>query len=256
MNNSIRLSTLTVGAGAIASVLAQEAAPSPTAWKTTATLGAAITRGNSETLSVSGGVNTVKKWSQNELSFGAGFAYGEDKDSVTVSTINGFGQYNRMFSDRLFGFLRTDALHDDVSDIAYRVAISAGVGYYLVKNDKITLSVEAGPGYVFERIGAERAVCSGDVERYWDDRDYATIRFGEKFTWQITKTARFWQGVEYQPRIDDWSDYVLSAEAGIATKISEHLDLRLVAQDVYRSVPAAGRDENDFRLLGQIGYTF
>jgi len=256
MNNYIRITTLTLGASAIATLIAQDAAPNPTAWKTTATLGAALTRGNSETLSVSGGINTMKKWQQNELSFGSGFAYSEDKDSVTASTINGFGQYNRLFSDRLFGFGRVDALHDDVSDIAYRVTVSAGLGYYLIKNDKVTLTVEAGPGYVFERIAALRDMGSGYVQRYWDDRDYATIRFGEKFTWQITKTARFWQGVEYQPRVDDWSDYVITAEAGIATKISEHFDLRLVAQDTYRSVPAAGREENDFKLLGQIGYTF
>ncbi|NLH72987.1 MAG: DUF481 domain-containing protein [Verrucomicrobia bacterium] len=256
MNDYIRLTGIMVGFGALASLAAQEAAPNPTAWKTTATIGAALTRGNSETLSVSGGINTAKKWSQNELSFGTGFAYAEDKDSVTASTITGFGQYNRLFNERLFGFGRVDALHDDVSDIAYRASLSAGLGYYLIKNDKVTLTAEVGPGYVFERIGAEKVYPDGTVERYWDDRDYATIRFGEKFTWQITKTARFWQSLEYTPMIEDWSDYVINAEAGIATKISEHFDLRIVAQDTYRSVPAAGREENDFKLLGQIGYTF
>lgn len=249
------VSSLTLGVGALATLVAQDAPPNPTAWKTTATLGAVITRGNSETLSVSGGINTAKKWEQNELAFGAGFTYGEVEDSVTASVVNGFGQYNRLFSERLFGFGRVDALHDDIADIKYRVGLSAGLGYYLIKTEKVTLSAEVGPGYVMEEIGAYRPVGEG-CERYWDKRDYAVIRFGEKFTWQMTKNARIWQSLDYQPRLDDWSDYMINAEAGIATKISEHFDLRLVAQDTYRSVPAAGRDENDFKLLGAIGYTF
>ncbi|MCX8109563.1 MAG: DUF481 domain-containing protein, partial [Verrucomicrobiae bacterium] len=199
---------------------------------------------------------TQKKWPKDEVALGTGFAYGEDEDSVTASSINGFGQYNRMFSGRLFVFGRVDALHDDIADVAYRVALSAGLGYYILKTDRLTLTAEIGPGYVFERIGAERIGPGGTVQRYWDNRDYATIRFGEKFTWQITETARVWLAADYQPMVEDWSDYVVNAEAGIATRISEHLDLRLVAQDTYRSVPAAGRKENDFKLLAQIGYTF
>lgn len=256
VNNSIRLAALGVVLSAPTPLFAQENPPNPNTWKTTATIGAALTRGNSETLSVSGGINTQKNWDKNEVALGTGFAYAEDKDSVTASTINGFGQYNRLFSDRLFGFGRVDVLHDDVADIAYRIALSAGLGYYVVKTDKVTLTGEVGPGYIFERIGAERIGPGGTKEHYWDNRDYATIRFGEKFTWQMTQTARFWQTLEYQPMVEDWSDYVINAEAGIATKISEHFDLRLVAQDTYRSVPAAGRKENDFKLLAQIGYTF
>lgn len=48
----------------------------------------------------------------------------------------------------------------------------------------------------------------------------------------------------------------MTAELGIATKITEALDLRGVASDNYRSRPAPGRTENDFKLVASVGYTF
>lgn len=238
--------TLT-GLGLVALALpvgAQDAAAPKSTWKTTASLGAAMTRGNSDTVTANATLNSERKWAQNELLFGASATYGETDDTTTAANAAGFLQYNRLFSERLFGLVRVDALHDDVADIAYRLTFSAGAGYYLVKNDKITLSVEAGPGYVLEKY------------HHQDQREHATIRFGEKFTWQISKTARLWQSLDYAPKIDDWADYLLTAEIGIATKITESLDLRVVATDTYRSEPAPGRTENDFKLVAGVGYTF
>lgn len=213
-------------------------------WKTTASVGAALTRGNSDTVTATVTLNSERKWAQNEVFFGAGATYGETDDTTTAANAAGFLQYNRLINERLFGFVRVDALHDDVADIAYRLTFSAGAGCYLVKNDKFTLSLETGPGYVLEKY------------HHQDQRDYATIRFGEKFTWQISKTARLWQSLDYAPKIDDWADYLLTAEIGIATKITESLDLRVVATDNYRSEPAPGRTENDFKLVAGVGYTF
>lgn len=245
---SPHISSLTLsGLGLATMVLfagAQDAAPPKSTWKTTASVGAALTRGNSDTVTATATLNSERKWSQNEVFFGASTTYGETDDTTTAANAAGFLQYNRLFSERLFGLVRVDAFHDDVADIAYRLTFSAGAGYYLVKSDKITLSVEAGPGYVLEKY------------HHQDQHDYATIRFGEKFTWQISKTARLWQSLDYVPKIDDWADYLLTAEIGIATKITESLDLRVVATDNYRSEPAPGRTENDFKLVAGVGYTF
>ena len=49
---------------------------------------------------------------------------------------------------------------------------------------------------------------------------------------------------------------MLTAEAGIETDITNHLSLRVVAQDVYRSLPPEDRKENDFRLMAGVAYKF
>lgn len=240
-----------LGCGALASGISQLQAQDaetpkedPTRWKTTAAVAAALTRGNSETVSLSGSVDTLKKWSDNELGFGAGFVYGEDSDSVLASNATGYGQYNRLFSERLFGYGRVDVFHDDVASIAYRVTFSPGAGYYFIKNDKFTLNGEVGPGYVLEKFHNQ------------DQDDYITMRLAENFTWAISETSRLWQSAAYSPKIDEWDNFFLEAEVGVATKITKSLDLRVVANYNHRSHPASGRKKDDFRLLAGVGYTF
>ena len=232
-------------AGGFTLALAQDEAVDPTAWKSSAAVGVTLTRGNSETLMVNASLLSQKKWGKSELALGAGATYGEDSDTVNASALNGFVQYNYLFTDRLYAYKRVDALHDDIASVTYRVTLSPGVGYYFIKNDKITLSGEVGPGVVFEKLYSE------------PERAYWTIRFGEKFTWKISDRSRFWQMLDYNPKVDDWTeDYVLTAEAGIETDITKHLALRVVAQDSYRSLPAVGSEENDFRLMAGVAYKF
>jgi putative salt-induced outer membrane protein YdiY len=202
-----------------------------------------VTSGNSDTANVNATLSTVRKWTRDEFMANAFLNYGTTDDEVTASQEGGSVQYNRLFSERFYGFARVDVLHDDVADLAYRVMPSIGAGYYFIKDEKFTLNGEVGPGYVWEKYFSE----SRD--------EYASIRFGEKFTWQISKAARFWQGFEYTPQVTDFGNYQLFFEAGIATKIAGNLDLRLVVTDIYRSEPAPGKENNDFTLAAGIGYT-
>jgi len=241
--NCALLAGLTVAAGGLTQVGAQEAAEDPTAWKSSAALGTTLTRGNSETLLVNGNVNTEKKWESNELGFGLTGTYGEDRGNVNAQVVSGFGQYNRLFTEKWFGFFRADALHDDIADVRYRVTLAPGVGYYPIKTDKFTLGFEAGPGFVFEELGGQSA-------------SYITLRFAERLTWKISDRSRLWQSVEYLPKVDDFGSYVLNAEIGIDTDITKSLSLRVAAVDTYRSEPAPGRKSNDLKLIAGIAYKF
>lgn len=138
---------------------------------------------------------------------------------------------------------RVDVLHDDLARLAYRIGLSPGAGYYLLKNNTFTLRTELGPSFVFEKL-------AGESSEYW------TLRIGEQFTWQINPRARLWQRLDYFPQTDDFGDYVINAEIGVETAITDHLSLRVAAYDTYRSKPAAGRKENDLKLITGISYTF
>src|ERR1017187_10797496 len=128
----------------LASAQAQATAPAPdpdpTGWKSSAAAGLTLTRGNSSTLLATLNAATAKKWEQNELSFGADATYGESKidgtQHRTSDSLQGFGQYNRLFNERLYGYLRLDGLHDQIADMAYRLTLAPGVGYYLIKEKK------------------------------------------------------------------------------------------------------------------------
>src|SRR5687767_13343905 len=114
-------------------------------WETSAALGLTLTKGNSDTLMVTADALTAKKFTNDELSFGVSLSYGEQSDIKNNETAKAFGQWNHLFTERFYSYVRADALHDAIADIEYRITLSPGVGYYIIKEDRMQLSVEGGP---------------------------------------------------------------------------------------------------------------
>lgn len=249
-SNRLWKTTIGLGSGAIACLslqaaeetTAQAPKPAPT-WKTSAALGVTLTRGNSDTVTVNGTLDTVRKWAQNEASAGFSVTYGESDGTETANNMAAYGQFNRLFSDRFFVYGRGDFLRDNLADIDYRIALSPGAGYYFLKDNKFTLSGEVGPGYIWEKVGTTTS-------------DYWSLHLAERFTWTINERARLWQSLGYDPEVGDFGNYVVKFEVGVETDILENLSMRVVGIDTYRSEPAAGRVKNDFQLITGIVYKF
>lgn len=212
-------------------------------WDKSASFGLTLTRGNSETLLATANFQADRKGSENELSFGGTATYGENSGTANAQFLRGFGQYNRLFNDKMFGYLRLDALHDDIADVNIRMTVGPGIGYYVLKDDVATLTLEAGGAYVYEEQGGI-------------SDSYASIRLAERYTRKLNENANFWQSAEFLPQIDDFENFNLLVEVGIESKITDNLSLRAVLQDNYDNQPALGRDSNDLRLITGISYTF
>jgi putative salt-induced outer membrane protein YdiY len=246
-----------VSAAASACVLlsAQADDPNPTAWKTTAGLNASVSKGNSDTVLIGGTINAIKKWDKNELALGADATYGNNKDqttektTTTAQTYGAFGQYNRLLTDLWYIGAHVEGRQDRIANVMYRITLSPNTGYYFIKNDKISLSGDVGPGLVFEEL--RNSATGRDVSS-----SYITLRFSEKFSWKINDRARLIQDAEYDPRPDNFDNYVANGSIGLDTKITEKLSARITFQDFYRSEPAPGRKKNDLRLLAGLTYTF
>lgn len=210
-------------------------------WEVTAAAGLTLTRGNSDTILATANILGVGKWERDELRLGADGAYGENNDVKNAESLHGFAQYNRLFNDRAFGYLRFDALHDAIADLEYRLTLSPGAGYYFIKNPNTTLSGEVGPGFIYERQGS-------------DTRGYLSLRVAERFEHRFSKTAKLWQSLEWLPQVDRFSNYILNAELGVETALTERLSLRVFAQDTYDNEPAPGRKKNDLKLVTALAY--
>ena len=223
---------------------APAAAPPPKpAWDTSASLGITLTRGNSKTLLATANILSEHKWDQNEIHLGADAAYGEDHDVKNTESLHGFAQYNRLFTERLFGYARVDALHDAIADLRYRVTLSPGAGYYFIKNASTTLSGEIGPGFIDEELGHRT-------------HQYLTLRIAERLEHKLNDRVKLWESVEYLPQVDKFSHYIINSEAGIDSALTKKLSLKVFAQDTYNSQPAADREKNDLKLVTAIAYHF
>jgi putative salt-induced outer membrane protein len=212
-------------------------------WEKSAALGFTMTRGNSKTLLLTGNLQATRKAGENEWNLGADGTYGEDDDEKNAENIRGYGQYNRLFTDRFFGYLRLELFHDDVADVDYRITVGPGAGYYFIKEKDMSLRAEAGPAFVHEKQG-------GSTD------DYITLRLAERFDWKINDRAKIWQGLEILPQVDDWDNYILNAEVGLETTIAKQLSLRTYVQDTYDNDPAPDRQKNDIKFVTAIAYKF
>jgi putative salt-induced outer membrane protein YdiY len=227
---------------------AQEAAvatPKPPAWETTAAAGLTLTRGNSDTLLTTLSLDTKRKWEKDEVLAGIAGGYGKSDGTENTEFVKGYGQYNRLFTERLYGGFRIDANYDGIANLDYRLTLSPLAGYYVIKEAKTSLAVEAGPSLVLEKY------------RDQGSESYLGARFGERFNHQLSDTTKIWQTLEYVPKVERWAEkYVITAEVGIEAAITKKWSLRVVGQDIYDSEPAGDNKKNDMRLIAGTAYKF
>lgn len=245
MKTYIKLACVAVFAAAAQSLLAQSAPTTVEAplWNTSGALGLSISEGNSENTLFNANIITSRKWEKNELDLGLDGAYGESDGERNTANAHAFGQYNRLLTERLYALLRIDGLHDDISDVSYRLTVSPGLGYYLIKNTNTFLRVEAGPGFVWERVAGV-------------DDEYVTLRLAERYETKINERVKLWQFIEWLPAIEDFKDGVINAEIGVDSSLTEKISLRAIIQDTYDSTPAPGLKHNDMKFILQLAYKF
>src|SRR3954471_20853956 len=84
-------------------------------WESSAAAGLTLTSGNSDSVLGTLAATTGKKWNTNEVAFGIDGAYGKSKvngvETKSAASIHAFGQYNRLFNERLYGYARIEGLH-------------------------------------------------------------------------------------------------------------------------------------------------
>ncbi|MCX7721616.1 MAG: DUF481 domain-containing protein [Verrucomicrobiae bacterium] len=223
--------------------VATNAEPKKGKWESEVALGLTLTSGNRETWLLTGDARTQRKKPPTEWSFGLNASYGETEDVKSTELLRGYGQGNRLWGEYWFLYARGDGLHNDITGVDYRFAVGPGLGRYLLKRSRTSLSVEAGATFVWERVSSAA-------------NDYVAVRFAERFEHKFNDRARVWHSVEWLPAVDDWSDYVLTAEAGVDSALSKLLSMRVYVQDIYDSEPALGRKPNDLRLVSALVVKF
>ncbi|GDY18946.1 hypothetical protein LBMAG56_02910 [Verrucomicrobiota bacterium] len=246
MTNSTR--SLAIGMAVTGALLsgatAAQAQANKSPWESSAALGFTLTRGNSSTLLFTGNVLTSRKQGNDEVSLGADATYGANSGVTTAQAFRGFGQYNRLFSDRAYGLLRAEGLYDKIAAVQPRVTISAGLGYYFVKTDRTKLSGEVGPSLVYERSAGGAS------------KTYMALRVAERLDHKISDKTKIWQSAEFLPQVDNFNNYILNLEAGLETELYKNLALRTYVQDSYHKLPAAGRQKNDLKFVTAVAYKF
>ena len=212
--------------------------------------GLVLTDGNSDTLNASLGAGMRKTKGDNAFLADLLFSYGEstiettaadgsvsEDDVTTTENLAASAQYNRTFSDPVYGYVKGALLYDDINLIDYRVTVGPGLGTVVG-----LFSLEAGVVYITE-----------EVDEIEDDN--IALRLAEKSEYALSDGAKFYQSVEYLPSSDDFGDdYLINAKVGIDAAINSTLSLTVFALEKYDSTPAAGQDESDLTINAGVTY--
>jgi putative salt-induced outer membrane protein YdiY len=237
---------------------AQDAAPVYPQWNGTLSLGASWTDGNTETDSVTGAFNAVRRDEKDRWTLDAFTNYGSTTDTVTdakTTTTNNSGlgaKYDYFYSKKMYLFGNGSGKVDHVADLDLRTVLGAGVGYQWKETEKLKWGTELGLSYVDE-----------DFEDNSFDTDFVAARVGSNLSYQISKSASFEQVAEILPSLDDSEDVI----AKIDNRLKLNITGKWIAQIQYvldfdGSVPTGaaagpdGKEETDHRVVLGLGWSF
>jgi len=212
-------------------------------WSTATSLGLGLNSGNSESKTIVLSFDSFYKESKREVLLSSKYNFAENDNSTDIDTLRANAQYNHLFGKKSYIGAGIGYLRNQLSDISHRITPSVTLGHYLVKEDDLTLSVEAGPGVTFEKVG-------GITD------DYFSVSAAEKFTWSINETTEIKQSLSAILDPSNSDNYSLAADARLNLKISTMLSWQIAATWTYDKAPAVDRGKNDTTVSTGISLKF
>ncbi|MBP7951232.1 MAG: DUF481 domain-containing protein [Verrucomicrobiales bacterium] len=212
-------------------------------WTNVGGIGFGMNKGNSDNLLLTASYDSAYRSPEHEVFGFLGGAYGETDSHVTTQNIRANSQYNRMFSRYCYAGGGSSFEYDDVARVDYRFIPGAFVGVYLVNNETAKLSLDAGPAYVWEKVG-------GITD------DYFAVRIGERLNLALSESVAIGQTAAFVTEAADWDNHTLVASLYLDIYFADNFAFRTSVTDTYDSTPAAGADSNDVTVSAGIAVQF
>lgn len=212
-------------------------------WRRNLDFGMAQSRGNSDTLRYSLGLDAVKDQETDLYRFRGRGSYGESEGvKDTENALAGF-RYERLLTHQVYALGDIGWLTDTIADLNYRVTGILSPGVRLIRTETSVFNVELGAGYIEEKK-------AGEETGFTVGRSAATVE-------HILNThVLVWCTGEYLPKLIDPAIFYVNAEAGIASYITRELSLNVVYQERYDSSPVEDKKKSDTILSTALSLSF
>ncbi|MGJ8697837.1 MAG: DUF481 domain-containing protein [Verrucomicrobiaceae bacterium] len=201
------------------------------------------TKGNSDTFDTTINYETAFRSKEREFFFKGDYRYGQSKGVTTAHRL-GFGSsYNWKFSPENYAGTNVSFLHDDASDLSYRITPGVHAGRYFILTDNGGFALEAGVGQMLQK---QAGVSSAEP----------AFSVAQRLYWQLGDHTYVTQEVAYQGLLEDPADFNISSYLYLDTFLSENLSWRVGAEYYYDSTPSGTKEKGDFSLTTGIGVRF
>ena len=149
-------------------------------WRGVGGAALAMTSGNSNSTALSINGDMVRATTADKMSFGANTNYARSKvagvTSTTANKWSGFGQYDYNLSPSLFAFGKLGLEGDELTDLALRSSLAAGLGYKLIDTKETSFNVFGGAAYTVDQYDSAQTIGSKTAKSF----SRASIYLGEE----------------------------------------------------------------------------
>jgi putative salt-induced outer membrane protein len=226
-------------------------------WRGTAGAALAATSGNTKTSSAVLNADVVRATEADKYALGGtlNHARGTDEAGERVTTADKsslFGQYDRDFAPRWFGFGRLAYDRDALIDLSARTAATAGVGHRVIDTPEHTFTLLGGLGYTTERYGTAQTIANETDTRF--RRPGAFL--AEESAHKLTQSTSLKQRLEAAPALDGSGAVLWKFNANLDVAINSSLSLAVGVIDTYNTEPPEGAVKNDLSLFTGINARF
>ncbi|MDN2664004.1 YdiY family protein [Psychromonas sp. 14N.309.X.WAT.B.A12] len=173
-----------------------------------AELGATVTTGNTDTSSFKAALEIKQELSDWENTYSFDGTYKKDEDEVTAKRYYFEVQGDYQIDDLSYLFANTNYEIDPFSGYDYSSSTSAGYGYRFIDTKRMSLTAEAGPGYVYQKYDDDSAETEGE-----DYDASAVAHIVVDFQTKIGDSAKFQQKfvADWGSKLDGRSETSISA---------------------------------------------
>ncbi len=223
---------------------AEEAAPEPL-WTNALGLSYVGTSGNTDTSSLGLDFKSERRPTPWGMAFVATFTRAEDDGEVTAEQYLVGARGSRALNDRWSLFAGLSWAKDTFGGFDSRSIAEAGAEYLLFKNDKHTLSADAGLTWTDE----DRIEPNPDVS-------YMGAVLGLAYEWKISDNASFTQLLAFYPNFEESSDWRLNSDTGLQAAVNSWLAVKLGFGVRYRNKPIDDNEDTDTTSSASVVFTF
>ncbi len=221
------------------------ASPAPPVLTGNVSFGLGLTSGNRDTTNFNGGYEFKYTPSPRNVVKSSGlFLFGET-EGVRSNEQYGFNIRDEFTPDtRVFLYGEFRYLHDRFKGIDYLMSPTAGVGYKILDNSRVTLFVSGGVGGAWEQDIASRFRRSGAVTA------------DQKLTVRLTRTTSVGQSLYALWNVTDIGDELYVLRANVTAALAGRMQLKLEVVDSYKTKLPPTSQNNDVALIASVVYRF
>ena len=174
--------------------------------------------------------------------------YLEDGKTAQIRTeglIKLNSEYRLRFKNKnYFGSIFSQATHDVIRGIHYRVQLGPNIGYYFLNSEKVKLDLSTGLNATYERLEKEDS--------------YAALRISTRMNYKINIRSETYASLEINSDLSDFtSNFNGLFIFGIKSNLYESFSIYSELRNDYDNLPSQiNKDKNEFLLTMGFAYDF